>query len=95
MIYVVTTVKNISEIHTTIQLYQPTPGQTGSNGMDSNTNTFFARKNYVILKLTTRTAEVYPYKSTSYKPLYNSPIVFAVTAYDDRTTGETFIFVLN
>ena len=74
MVAGVMTVKNIAWIHTTIQLDQPTTGQTGSNNMDSNAKTCYSEKNYVILKMTRRTTDVYPYDSTSYKPLYNVPI---------------------
>lgn len=38
---------------------------------------------------------MYPYRSTSYKHLYTVPIVLAMTAYEDPTTGESFILVLN
>ena len=89
------TVKNISEIHTTIQLDQHKPGQTESNNMDSNFDICFTRKNYGVLELTWRTADVYPYNSNGYKTIYNIPIVSEMIAYGDPTTRENFILVLN
>ena len=49
----------------------------------------------MVLELTWRNSDMYLYISTSYKTLYNVPIVLVVTAYGDPTTGETFIFLLN
>ena len=95
MISGVTAVKNIADIHTIIQLDQPTPGQTGSNEMNSNANTCCSGKNILVLELNHIPADVYPYGITSYKPLYNVLIVSTATVYDDPTARENFILVLN
>ena len=51
-------------------------------------------KNYVILKNTSRTPDVYAYV-TSIKPLEGVPIVSKATAYDDLGTNTTYILVIN
>ena len=95
MISGVRTLKKIADIHTTIQFDMSAPGQTRSNEMDSNSDTCCSGRNYVVLELTHRTANVYPYNSTSYKPLYNIRIFLVETVYYYPTIGETFILVLN
>ena len=50
--------------------------------------------NFVILNYTRRTADVYPYDS-SYEPISNVPIVSGVTAYDDPSTGLTWLLIIN
>ena len=47
---------------------------------------------FIVLEMTNRTAEVYPYDS-SYDPIENVPIVSGATAYDDKTNGSTYILV--
>ena len=62
--------------------------------MDGNADTCCAESNFCILKMTRRTVDVYLYNSTSYKLFHDIPIVSAVTAYDDPTTGLSSILVL-
>ena len=50
--------------------------------------------NFIILKYTNRTADVYAY-DTSYAPLEGVPIVSGATAFDDTTTGLTYILIIN
>ena len=94
-IVVVTKVKKIAEIHNTIRLDHRIPGQTVPNEMDFNFNTSCAGKSYVVLELNWRTVNVNLYGSTTYNTLYSVTIVSTATAYDDPTTGENFILVLN
>ena len=63
--------------------------------MDSNADTCCAGSNFLIMSMTRRTADVFPYDAENYKPLYNVPIVSAATAYDDPITGQTYILILN
>ena len=65
-----------------------------NNEYDTNADTCCLGKNYVILKNTSRTAEVYAY-DTSIKPLEGVPIVSGATAYDDLETNMTFILAIN
>ena len=65
-----------------------------NNYCDMNADTCLLGKNYVILKNTSRTAEVYAY-DTSIKPLEGVPIVSGATAYDDLETNTTFILAIN
>ena len=59
-----------------------------------NADTCCLGKNYVIIKNTSRTADVYAY-DTSIKPLEGVPIVFGATAYDDLGTNTAYILVVN
>jgi hypothetical protein len=81
-------------VNTNIELQQPVPNERSSNEMDSNANTCCAGSNFVVLSLTRRTTDVFPYDS-SYQPLLNVPIVSAATAYDDPVSGRTFILILH
>ena len=62
--------------------------------MDSNADTCCAGSNFIVLSLTRRTADVYPYNS-SYDPVCNVPIVTAATAFDDKDSSSTYILVLH
>ncbi|KAI2501831.1 hypothetical protein MHU86_12596 [Fragilaria crotonensis] len=64
------------------------------NECDSNADTCCLGTNFVVLQSTYRTADVYAYDS-SIKPIENVPIVTGATAYDDPTTGTTFILVFH
>ena len=64
------------------------------NECDTNADTCCLGKNFIVLTPTFRTADVYAY-DTSIKPIENVPIVSGATAYDDPTTGETYILVFN
>ena len=72
----------------------PKPGIIAANECDSNADTCCAGTNFVVLRYTHRTANVYPY-DTSYKPITNVPIVTAATAWTNPLTDETVILVLN
>ena len=61
---------------------------------DSNADTCVLGKNFVVLAMTYRTADVYPYDN-KYKPITNVPIVTGATAWDDPTTAQTYILVFN
>ena len=64
------------------------------NEADSNADTCCLGTNFLVLSMSSRTADVYPYDS-SYSPIVNVPIVSGATAYDDDNTGETYILVFN
>ena len=63
--------------------------------MDSNADTCCAGAGFIVLSMTRRMADVFPYDSNNYQPIHNVPIVTAATAYDDPNTGTTYILVLN
>ena len=69
-------------------------GTMGMNEADSNADTCCLGTNFLVLSMSSRTADVYPYDS-SYSPIVNVPIVSGATAYDDDNTGETYILVFN
>ena len=48
----------------------------------------------MVLQIKFRTADVYPY-NTSYKPLYNVPIVSGATTVMDNITGNPIIMAVN
>ena len=73
---------------------QSPDGTTGRNESDSNADTCCLGTNFVILSMTHRTADVYPYDS-SYAPMVNVPIVSGATAYDCSITNQTYILVFN
>ena len=58
----------------TSQVSEPEAGTVGKNESDSNADTCCLGANFIILRYTQRTADVYPYES-SYTPMTNMPIV--------------------
>ena len=81
----ITTKCNISEIKMTLE--QPQTGQEAKVEMDSNADTWCVGKNFVVLEMTRRNANVYTYDSDNYEPFHNVPIVSLATAYDDTDSG--------
>ena len=76
-------------------LQQESPaGTVADNEGDSNADTCCLGTNFMVLEMTNRTAEVYPYDS-SYDPIENVPIVSGATAYDDKASGSTYILVFH
>ena len=73
---------------------EPKPNIVAANECDSNADTCCLGTNFIILKYSKRTADVYPYDK-SYAPIHVVPIVSGATAYDDPTTGDTTILVVN
>jgi hypothetical protein len=65
----------------------PPPDTAAYNECDSNADTCCLGTNFVVLQSTYRTADV--------KPIENVPTVTGATAYDDPTTGTTFILVFH
>ena len=72
----------------------PPANTTAENECDTNADTCCLGRNFVVLQPTFRTADVYAY-DTSIKPIENIPIVTGATAYDDTTSGCTYILVFN
>ena len=64
------------------------------NEADSNADTCCLGANFIPIRMTNRTADVYPY-DTSYEPLLNVPIVSGATAWTCPSTRVTYILVLN
>jgi hypothetical protein len=73
---------------------EPSPNTPGVNECDTNADTCCLGQNFIVLNYTNRTADVYAYDK-SYKPQEGVPIVAGGTAYDDPTTGTTYILVFN
>jgi hypothetical protein len=71
-----------------------TPSTQGVNECDTNADTCCLGRNFIVLNYTNCTADVYVYDK-SYEPHEGIPIVAAGTAYDDPTTGTTYILVFN
>jgi Reverse transcriptase (RNA-dependent DNA polymerase) len=72
----------------------PPANTTAENECDTNADTCCLGRNFVVLQSTFRTADVYAY-DTSIRPIENVPIVTGATAYDDVTSGRTYILVFN
>ena len=89
-------VKRINDQVTTggYDIEYPEPGNISVNELDTNADTCFLGSNFKVLKMTSRTADVYPY-NPSCKPLYNVLIVSGVTTVTDSITGNSFIMVVN
>ena len=73
---------------------EPYAGIIARNEMDSNADTCCLGTNFIILEVTNRQADVYPYDK-SYAPAKNIPIVTGATAWTDPDSNETFILVFN
>ena len=73
---------------------EPEAGTVGQNESDSNEDTCCLGSNFIILKCTQRTADVYPYDS-SYKQMTNVPIVTGATAWTDPLDNKVYILVFN
>ena len=73
---------------------EPVAGTLAWNECDTNADTCCIRQNFVVLEYTQRIADVYSYDK-SIKPIENVPIVSGATAWDDHTTGTTYILVVN
>jgi hypothetical protein len=72
----------------------PPPHTKAENECDTNADTCCLGRNFVVLHSTYRTADVYAY-NTSIQPIQNVPIVSGATAYNDVSTGITYILVFN
>ena len=70
------------------------PGSHGRNECDTNADTCCLGQNWRILEYTCRTADVYSYDHTQ-APITGVPIVTAATSWNDPTTGETLVLVIN
>ena len=73
---------------------EPREGNAAMNEADSNADTCCLGANFIPIRMTNRTADVYPY-DTSYEPLLNVPIVSGATAWTCPSTRVTYILVLN
>ena len=73
---------------------EPEAGTVGKNESDSNADTCCLGANFIILRYTQRTADVYPYDS-SYAPMTNVPIVTGATAWTDKSDNRTYILIFN
>ena len=85
---------SLTERHHKFEVQEPPAGQESRNESDSNADTCCLGNNFVVLSMTNKTADVFPYDN-SYTPLRNVPIVTGGTAYDDPNTGTTYILVFN
>ena len=70
------------------------PGNEAMNECDTNADTCCLGMNFMVLKFTQRTVDVYPYEG-SYGPIRGVPIVSGATAYDDEQSGKTIILIIN
>ena len=84
--------RHIASYNTKID--EPPPGTRCNNEADSNADTCCLGSNFMILNMTTRTADVYPYDD-SYAPVANVPIVSGATAWKDPTDGNTYILIFH
>ena len=73
---------------------QPSPNTEGINECDTDAGTCCLCRNFTVYKYTRRTADIYTYDK-SHTPATNVPIVTGATAYNDPTSGNTFILLFN
>ena len=71
-----------------------TPGTVARCEMDSHADTCVAGPNFRIEEYTGEHCDVTPY-SNDYKPITDVPIVNALTAYTNESTGETLVLRFN
>ena len=91
----VSVVKSTRRISTTASRQpDPKPHTRANNELDTNADTCCLGTNFIVLAYTTRMADVYAYDE-SIQPIENVPIVSGATAFDDPTTGLTYILVFN
>ena len=62
--------------------------------MDSNADNFCLGTNSIVMTMTERTSNVYPY-DTLYESMCNVPIVTGASTYTDINTGRLLITVIN
>ena len=86
--------RTIAQSSINVNTYTADPGTVGFNECDTNADTCVLGANFVVLSVSHRSADVYPYDK-AYKPIANVPIVSGGTAWDDPITGNTFILVFN
>ena len=72
----------------------PEPGTIAINELDKNSDMCCLEENFTVLQMTLINSNVYPY-NTSYKPLYNVPIVSGATTVMDNITGNPIIMAVN
>jgi hypothetical protein len=73
---------------------ESSPGTVANNECNSNANTCCLGCNFIVLKYTNCTADVYAYDS-SYRPLEGVPTVSGTTLYQDNNTGMLYILIIN
>ena len=73
---------------------EPKAGTSAVNECDTNADTCCLGKNFVVLEYTQRVADVYAYIK-DLAPILGVPIVSGATAWDDPTTEQTYILVIN
>ena len=78
----------------TYEIDEPERGTVATNELDSNADTCCLGVNFIIMNMTERTADVYPY-DPSYKPLHNVPIVTGATTVMNTANGRSFIMIIN
>jgi hypothetical protein len=93
-IAVVRTERRLKTTATAKPWTDPPANTRADNECDTNADTCCLGKNFIVLNATYRTADVYAYDA-SIKPIENVPIVSGATAFDDPTTGTTFILVFH
>ena len=90
----ITVKRIISTVANTNSHSEPEAGTLAVNECDTNADTCCLGKNFVILQLTQRAADVYAY-TKDIAPIKGVPIVSGATAWDDPVTGQTYILVIN
>ena len=90
----VRTQRHVQMTHATKAWTDPPANTRADNECDTNADTCCLGRNFIVLNPTYKTADVYAY-DTSIKPIENVPIVSGATAYDDLSTGKTYILVFH
>ena len=91
----VKTIRHVRSASASSQCWRDPPANTvAPNETDSNADTCCLGKNFLVVNVMTRMADVYAYDK-SIAPIENVPTLSGATAYDDPVTGETYILVFH
>ena len=73
---------------------EPIGGEVARNECDTNADTCCLGSNFKVLQFSRRVADVYAYDQ-SIRPVENVPIVSGATAWDDPSTGTTYLLIFH
>ncbi len=88
-----TKMHNISQVQQHPRYYELSSTVQGPCELDTHADTCVAGANCIILEESNQTVNVSAFTDT-HEPLINIPIVTAATAYDEESTGTTYILIL-
>jgi hypothetical protein len=88
------TVARVTKKRKTSSGDEPTPGHIAQNELDTRADTICAGANFLCIHPTGMTCSVQGFHQ-SFAPIPEIPVATVATAWDDPTTGQTFILVIH